>query len=100
MTLRYENDTLTGFNGKWIKQIFIHFFLLNGHLWISNSTLRTGDTRMAAKSPGTVRYTFKFVGADMKFQMNIFHKLQSEEQGRENRVQGNEARCAHLHRDH
>lgn len=28
MTLRYENDTLTGFNGKWIKQIFIHFFLL------------------------------------------------------------------------
>ena len=28
MTLRYENDMLTGFNGKWIKQIFIHFFLL------------------------------------------------------------------------
>ena len=55
---------------------------------------------MAAKSPGTVRSTFKFVGADMKFQMSIFHKLQSEEQGRENRVQGNEARCAQLHRDH
>lgn len=82
------------------KTNFYPFFSINGHLWISNSTLRTGDTRMAAKSPGTVRSTFKFAGADMKFQMSIFNKLQSEEQGRENRVQGNEARCAHLHRDH
>ena len=44
IALRYENDMLMCCNDKW-ENTFLSIFYINGHLWISCSTLRMGGPR-------------------------------------------------------